>query len=73
MDGRSPEAEESAKEWLDRARLDAENALALYDSYPSAYDNVGFLCQQATEKLLKAYLVAHSHSFPKTHDIRTLL
>lgn len=73
MDKRSPEAEESARRWLDRAELDADNARSLYDSFPSAYDNVGFLCQQAIEKLVKAFLISHSQDYPKTHDIRTLL
>jgi HEPN domain-containing protein len=73
MDAHSRSTEASARRWLERARLDLEDAKALHDLRPTAYDNVGFLCQQATEKLLKAFLVAHRQSFPKTHDIRTLL
>ena len=34
---------------------------------------VGFHCQQATEKYIKAYLVRHQVEFPKTHDIAKLL
>lgn len=69
----SPRNQSSAKEWLDRARLDADNARSLHEVAMPAYDNVGFLCQQATDKLLKGYLVPHGCTIPKTHDIRTLL
>lgn len=73
MSERSSDAEAKAVQWLKRAHLDVHDARALYEASPSAYDNVGFLCQQATEKIIKAYLVARGVDFPKTHDIRTLL
>jgi len=69
----SPETAAKAREWLERARLDLEDAKRLHATRPSGYDNVGFLCQQATEKVIKAFLVAHETDFPKTHDIRALL
>lgn len=68
-----PNDADKTVEWLERARLDSHDARALYEASPSSYDNVGFLCQQATEKVIKAFLVAHGVDFPKTHDIRTLL
>jgi HEPN domain-containing protein len=34
---------------------------------------VGFHCQQAAEKYLKALLTRRQVEFPRTHDIRTLL
>lgn len=34
---------------------------------------VGFHCQQATEKYLKALFTRCQIEFPKTHDIKTLL
>ena len=34
---------------------------------------VGFHCQQAAEKYLKALLTRYQTEFPKTHDIKTLL
>jgi len=34
---------------------------------------VGFHCQQAAEKYLKALLTSHQADFPKTHDIHVLL
>lgn len=37
------------------------------------YANVCFTCQQAFEKYLKAYLIANSKDFPKTHDLTKLL
>lgn len=73
MSDHSPDGAGKIVEWLERARLDVHDARALYEASPSSYDNVGFLCQQATEKVIKAFLVAHDVDFPKTHDIRTLL
>lgn len=73
MSGPLPGAAGKTVEWLERARLDVNDARALYETSPSSYDNVGFLCQQATEKVIKTFLVAHDVDFPKTHDIRTLL
>lgn len=34
---------------------------------------IGFHCQHAVEKYLKALLVRHQIEFPRTHDIRKLL
>ncbi len=73
MGAQSPDTAAETGRWVTRARLDLDNAKALYETLPAAYDNVAFLCQQAVEKLVKAFLVAHATPFPKTHDIRTLL
>jgi len=62
-----------AREWVERAALDVENARALFDVCPTAYDNVVFLAQQAVEKIIKAFLVAHDTWFPKIHTIDVLL
>jgi HEPN domain-containing protein len=64
---------EYARRWFDKARndlLDADNNLAA-DKVP--YDTVCFHCQQAAEKLLKGFLVAHGCEFPITHNLFVIL
>lgn len=56
MSDHSPDGAGKIVEWLERARLDVHDSRALYEASPSSYDNVGFLCQQATEKVIKAFL-----------------
>jgi len=63
----------TAKQWLAKARSDllsADNNLA---SERVPYDTVCFHCQQAAEKILKAYLAASGQSAPRTHDLLLLL
>jgi HEPN domain-containing protein len=63
---------ELAKQWVRKARndlLDADNNLAAAE-VPA--DTVCFHCQQAAEKLLKAFLVARSARPPRTHDLMEL-
>ncbi|MFQ5640166.1 MAG: HEPN domain-containing protein [bacterium] len=64
---------EIAKQWLAKARndlLDADNNLKA-EEIP--FDTVCFHCQQAAEKLLKAYLVGKEQSYPITHDLFLIL
>ena len=64
---------EYAKRWFDKAKndlLDADNNLAS-DRVP--YDTVCFHCQQAAEKLLKGFLVAHGCEYPLTHNLFVIL
>jgi len=64
---------EYAKQWFDKAKsdlLNADNNLAA-DKVP--YDTVCFHCQQAAEKLLKGFLVAHSCEYPITHNLFVIL
>jgi HEPN domain-containing protein len=64
---------EYAKRWFDKAKndlLDADNNLAA-DEVP--YDTVCFHCQQAAEKLLKGFLVAHGCEYPITHNLFVIL
>jgi len=63
----------AATDWLDRATLDREDALAILNSRDSRFNNVAFHCQQTVEKLIKAFLVAHGVGFPRIHDIARLL
>ena len=70
-----PEAESLLREWNEKADADLEVARWMAE----AADNlrireiVGFHCQQAAEKYLKALLTWYQTEFPKTHDIKRLL
>jgi HEPN domain-containing protein len=62
-----------ARQWLAKARNDLLNADNNLAASATPYDTVCFHCQQAAEKLLKAYLAAHSRPAPRTHDLLLLL
>lgn len=59
---------------LKKARTDIASAEALFLAMNKDIDNevVLFHLQQATEKLLKAYLAYSGEHFPKTHDTELL-
>jgi len=62
-----------AKRWFDKAKsdlLDADNNLA---AHKVPYDTVCFHCQQAAEKLLKGFLVAHGCEYPIRHNLFVIL
>ena len=63
------------QQWLDKADLDMR--LALFVAGDAAEKQgfgpiLGFHCQQAAEKYLKAALTRADISFPKTHDLQLL-
>jgi HEPN domain-containing protein len=62
-----------ARQWLAKAENDLLNADNNLKSEIVPYDTVCFHCQQAAEKLLKAYLVARGVRPPFTHDLLLLL
>jgi HEPN domain-containing protein len=62
-----------ARQWLAKAENDLLNADNNLKSEIVPYDTVCFHCQQAAEKLLKAYLVARGVQPPFTHDLLLLL
>jgi HEPN domain-containing protein len=70
-----PDAASLLREWIEKADADLEVARRM----AAAADNrrireiVGFHCQQAAEKYLKAFLTRCQIEFPKTHDIKMLL
>ncbi len=64
---------EIAKQWLAKARSDLLNADNNLRSDQIPFDTVCFHCQQAAEKILKAYLVAMGKQPPFTHDLLLLL
>ena len=71
-----PDVESLLREWIEKADADLEVARQMA---PEAAGNrrireiVGFHCQQAVEKYLKALLPYYQVEFPKTHQIHRLL
>ena len=55
------------------ADRDMEAAATLLQASPHLYENIGFHCQQATEKYLKAVLIASALPAPFIHDLTKLL
>ena len=64
---------EIARQWLAKADNDLLNADNNLNSENIPFDTVCFHCQQAAEKILKAYLVANQEPYPVTHDLLMLL
>ena len=60
---------EIARQWLAKAGNDLLNADNNLNSEKVPYDTVCFHCQQAAEKILKAYLVGNGREFPFSHDL----
>ena len=60
------------RQWLDKAEEDLKAAEILLEGGLEDFDNVGFHTQQAAEKFIKAVLVRHQISFPKSHSIALL-
>jgi HEPN domain-containing protein len=68
-----PEALQEAEAWLNRAIRDLQVSAGNLRG-PEVYpDATAFFAQQAAEKALKAFLAAHEHPFPKTHDLERLV
>jgi len=61
------------EQWLRKADRDALTATREMSFDDPITESVCFHCQQAVEKLLKAFLVAHQIHFPKTHRIAELV
>ena len=64
---------EIARQWLSKAMNDLLNADNNLRSDVIPFDTVCFHCQQAAEKLLKAYLVSKGREYPFTHDLFQIL
>ena len=67
-----PEAIE-IRRWLTKARNDWSVARKIMASDGVETDAAAFHCQQAVEKLLKAFLVSREIQFRRIHDLRLLL
>jgi HEPN domain-containing protein len=64
---------EAIQSWLTKARQDMDAAIWLLESPIGLFGAVGFHCQQAVEKALKAYLTWLDCSFEKTHSLVVLV
>ena len=64
---------EHARQWIEKARNDLLNADNNLAAQEVPYDTVCFHCQQAAEKLLKGFLVAHGCEYPITHNLFVIL
>lgn len=56
------------KEWLDKAERDIKSAKILKE-HECGNDVVAFHCQQAAEKLMKAYLIVKGQGLASTHSL----
>ncbi len=64
----------SVQKWIYRACMDADAASQLVETQlRPPIEVVCYLCQQAAEKILKAYTIAKTGSRTKTHDLDELL
>lgn len=63
---------DTAQGWLRKAESDLA-AAELCLTADQSLDTACFHCQQATEKALKAWLIAKSVAFPFSHDLTRLL
>ncbi|MDR0324083.1 MAG: HEPN domain-containing protein, partial [Treponema sp.] len=62
------------QEWLDKANNDLRSAEYLSTMHhPTPDEIICFLCQQAAEKYLKAFIFLQDIEPEKTHDLKTLL
>jgi HEPN domain-containing protein len=64
---------DEVREWLARARTDLRAAHMLVSGASPALSVACFLCQQAAEKSLKAFLAWEQTAFRKTHVIEELV
>ena len=65
---------EILQQWLDKGNEELRSAEHLSSMhYPTPDETICYLCQQAAEKHLKAYIFLHDIEPEKTHDLRELL
>jgi HEPN domain-containing protein len=67
------EARHEALVWLRYAKEDIQTAQLLLSNTATVPRHAAWLAQQASEKALKAYLIAEKIPFPRTHDLDLLL
>ena len=67
-----PELLREVREWRRKAAIDLGAAQALLCGERTFPSVAVFLCQQAAEKMLKAYLTWRATSFGPVHDLRRL-
>jgi HEPN domain-containing protein len=59
--------------WITKADHDLTTAHLVQNHLPAYKDTIAFHCQQAVEKLLKAYLIHLDIGFRRSHDLIYLL
>jgi HEPN domain-containing protein len=64
---------DEVRSWLIKAQQDLEASAWLLESPRALHGAVGFHCQQAAEKALKAYLAWQEQPFEKTHSLVALV
>ena len=67
-----PDVAQEVGEWRRKAEIDLAAAQALLRGEPTFPSVAAFLCQQAAEKMLKAYLTWRAAPFGPIHDLRRL-
>lgn len=60
------------KQWLAKAAKDLRLASLVLSAVPPEPEDALFHCQQAVEKVLKAFLTWHDQPFRKVHDLGEL-
>jgi len=61
------------KEWIRFAQNDYDSAVVLSERFRPPIETICVLCQQAAEKILKAYSIAKTNSRERTHVLEDLL
>lgn len=61
------------EEWISKADEDFEFASLNLNEGKTFFAQISFHFQQASEKYLKAYIIAHELEFRKIHDLTVLL
>ncbi len=67
------ESDKLVELWIQKAEHDLGTAILIFNNIPDYYDTLGFHCQQAVEKFLKAYLTKNSIKFKPRHNLSYLL
>ncbi len=60
------------KAWIEKAKIDLRGAEVDLAAQPPLVEDALFHCQQAIEKLFKAFLTFHDRPFRKTHNLEEL-
>ena len=62
------------EKWLDRSQQDFKMIeIIKHESFQGLEDSVCYMCHQAVEKLMKAFILKNAKSLFKTHDLIFLL
>jgi len=61
------------EKWIRFAQTDFDSAVVLAERFRPPIEVVSYLCQQSTEKILKAYTIANTNTLIKTHILKDLL